>query len=70
LVAATTNSDGCAAHIRRLDRDQGGLHVIGGRFNISVSNTDLNEVYLLDRDDCELRASMPTVRSGHRGWSS
>ena len=41
------------------------IHVIGGRFNTFEYNTDLHHVYLPERDTWELRAPLPTARSGH-----
>ncbi|MEN0076324.1 MAG: galactose oxidase, partial [Paracraurococcus sp.] len=49
---------GCVAH-------DGGIHIIGGRFNTFEYNTDLHHVYVAARDTWELRAPLPTARSGH-----
>ncbi len=43
----------------------GRIHVIGGRFNTFEYNTALHHVYLPARDTWELRAPLPTARSGH-----
>ena len=45
--------------------DAGRIHVIGGRFNTFEYNTDLHHVYLPGADTWELRAPLPTARSGH-----
>ena len=46
-------------------RTTGQIHVIGGRFNTFEYNTELHHVYLPARDTWELRAPLPTARSGH-----
>ena len=50
---------------RRLRRASTGASSVGGRFNTFEYNTDLHHVYLPDRDTWELRAPLPTPRSGH-----
>jgi hypothetical protein len=49
---------GCLAYQNR-------IHVVGGRFNTFEYNTALHHVYLPERDTWELRAPLPTARSGH-----
>jgi N-acetylneuraminic acid mutarotase len=49
---------GCVAH-------NGGIHIIGGRFNTFEYNTDLHHVYVAARNTWEARAPLPTARSGH-----
>lgn len=52
---------GCVAD----PRDGGRIHVIGGRFNTFEYNTALHHAYIPARDTWELRAPLPTERSGH-----
>jgi hypothetical protein len=40
------------------------IHAIGGRFNTFANNTNLHHAYDPDTDTWELRASLPTARSG------
>ena len=49
---------GCVAH-------NGVIHVIGGRFNTFVYNTNLHHVYLPEKENWEERSPLPTTRSGH-----